>query len=132
MCINSNKGNSIKTFRNDYNGSLQHHCSYLQPIWSMKCPYRIQESNRRLQDHAISIICDTSLTLNCTGQPLTTSMYVLPPCPAFFILSMYDIMSMAGCKFQNLPIRYPGSHSRIVVDGKEVVLLFSEDMLRIS
>ena len=36
--------NSIKTLRNDYNRLRIHRCSYLQPIWSLTCPYRIQES----------------------------------------------------------------------------------------
>ncbi len=42
---NSKTHNSIKTLRNDYNRLRQHRCSYLHPIWSLTCPYRIlQES----------------------------------------------------------------------------------------
>ena len=44
--ITSKTHNSTKTLRNDYNRLLQHRCSYLQPIWSLTCHYRIQESNR--------------------------------------------------------------------------------------
>ena len=53
--ITSKTHNSTKTLRNDYNRLLQHRCSYLQPIWSLTCPYRIQESNRGLRD-AISTV----------------------------------------------------------------------------
>ena len=42
--IASKTHDSIKTLRNDYNRLLQHRFSYLQPIWSLTCPYRIQES----------------------------------------------------------------------------------------
>ena len=48
--IASKTHNSAKTLRNDYNRLLQHRFSYLKPIWSLKCPYRIQESNKGLQD----------------------------------------------------------------------------------
>ena len=41
---NSKTHNSIKTLRNDYNRLRRYRCSYLQPIWSLTCPYRIQES----------------------------------------------------------------------------------------
>jgi hypothetical protein len=53
--IASKSHNFIKTLRNDYNRLLQHCCSDLQPIWSLTCPYRIQESNRGLWD-AISTV----------------------------------------------------------------------------
>ena len=59
--IASKTHNSTKTLRNDYNRLLQHRGSYLQPIGSLTCPYRIQESNRGLRD-AISTISPSLLS----------------------------------------------------------------------
>ena len=48
--ITSKTHNSTKTLWNDYYRLPQHRSSYLQPIWSLTCPYMIQESNRGLRD----------------------------------------------------------------------------------
>jgi hypothetical protein len=48
--ISNKTHDSTKTLRNDSNRLLQHCCSYLQPIWSLTCLYRIQESNIGLWD----------------------------------------------------------------------------------
>jgi len=56
--IASKTHNSTKTLRNDYNRLLQHSCSYLQLIWYLTCPYRIQESNRGLRDTISTVLVE--------------------------------------------------------------------------
>ena len=69
--IASKTHDSIKTLRNNFNRFQSYRWSYLQPIWSLTRPHRIQESNRRLRD-AISkfrrsdmIDTDGVLSANC-------------------------------------------------------------------
>ena len=60
--ITSKTHNSIKTLRNDFNRFQTYRWLYLQPIWSLTCPYRIQESNRGLRDTVSTVL------IELTGQ----------------------------------------------------------------